>query len=183
MIWEEVSLSMWHDAYSYFTRWLELKGFASEIIGQIITNRRDVLPAIIPELEHFSTFIANGDSQTLPSDPIEVLPHWYQSLRQTHQSEDRWPDELGDQLYHWIQKQTLPREVQQLSQISYTHTVVYLPIFMAFVTAGKASLQSLGENIAYLKFVIKKVSDFDRSQWYTPVHSMMVAYLLKQSIH
>ena len=183
VIWEEVSLSMWHDAYCYFTQWLESKGFASEIIEQIKTNRRDVLPAIIPELEHLSAFIANGDSQALPSVPIEVLPYWYQSLRQTHQSEDRWPDELGDQLYRWIKKQTLPREVQQLSQMSYTNSVVYLPIFMAFVTAGKTNLQSLGENIAYLKFVTKKVSDFDRSQWYTPVHSMMVAYLLKQSIH
>jgi hypothetical protein len=49
---------------------------------------------------------------------------------------------------------------------------------MAYVTAGKVTLDDLPVDQVLLKFVIKMISDFDRNGWYTPVHALLVSYLL-----
>jgi elongation factor P--beta-lysine ligase len=111
--------------------------------------------------------------------PVQfILTEWYQALRRTHEANDHWPTDLGSVLSAWVQKQDLPAQIKRLSQITYSDAVTYLPIFMAYVTAGKAQLDDLRLNTAYLKFAIKMLSDFDRSTWYNCVHAMMVSYLL-----
>ncbi|MGA6403360.1 hypothetical protein [Pseudomonas aeruginosa] len=68
--------------------------------------------------------------------------------------------------------------MKALSLVEFTDAVAYLPIFMAFVTAGKARITDLPATPAYLKFAIRLVSDFDRQGWFVPVHALMVSYLL-----
>ena len=85
---------------------------------------------------------------------------------------------LGSELSRWIEQQQIPLKLKNLSLVSFTDAVAYLPIFMAFVTAGRAQITDLPVTPAYLKFAIRLVSDFDRQGWFIPVHALMVSYLL-----
>lgn len=100
-----------------------------------------------------------------------------QQLRRQHHNTE-WPIQLGVELSAWIEQQKLPDSIKELSQIDYTHAVTYLPIFMAYVSVGLASINDLRKSTTSLKFEIRVLADFDRNVWYTPVHSMMVSYLL-----
>lgn len=62
--------------------------------------------------------------------------------------------------------------------MGYANAVIYLPIFMAFVTAEKARLNDLGVPLPYLKFAVRLLADFDRQNWFNPAHALMVSYLL-----
>ncbi len=183
VIWESIELSTWHKTYTRFSNWLTAQGLPEALVESLKANRTNILHTTISGFEHLGHYISSGDIHSLPPiPPLEyVLPAWYQDLRLIHQSDSDWPEELGNEFRSWVKLQDLPDTVKQLSLVYFSNAVVYLPIFMAFVTAGKASLEDLEEDTAYLKFVIRMISDFDRGNWYTPVHSMMVAYLLKNS--
>jgi hypothetical protein len=77
-----------------------------------------------------------------------------------------------------IRKEELAPEIKNLSLIPETNAVTYLPIFMAHVTSGKASLEELDVPLPLLKFAIRLISDFELTNWYRPTHAMMVAHLL-----
>lgn len=183
VIWESIPLPVWHTTFTRFSDWLDSQGLPEVMIKNLKENRRNILHTTVSGFEHLGDYITTGDLYSLPKIPPvdQILQIWYQGLRQTHQSNSRWPVELADELSAWVRQQNLPALVKNLSQIHFSDSVVYLPIFMAYITAGKVSLEDLKEDVAYLKFVIRMISDFDRSNWYTPVHSMMVAYLLKTS--
>src|SRR5690606_5042658 len=106
------------------------------------------------------------------------LPVWYQELRSQHPTKWSWPTILGKELSSWVDQQDLHHLVKGLSLDEFTDAVTYLPIFMAFITAGKANLSDLPVTPAYLKFAIRQVSDFDRQGWFIPAHALMVSYLL-----
>ena len=72
----------------------------------------------------------------------------------------------------------VPEFLREITPVGFTKAVSYLPIFLAYVTAGKATLNDLPVPMAYLKFAIRLVSDFDRQGWFAPTHALMVSYLL-----
>ena len=179
VIWESTPLPLWSEVYQRFQQWLELKALPDVLRDSIKKNRKAVLPAVVSGFQYVDVYLETKNARCLKRAPIEaVLPAWYQTLRHTHESNSSWPTELGNELSDWIRRQDLPEKIKQLSLIEYTDAVTYLPIFMAFVTAGKAQFRELQVNSAYLKFAIKMVSDFDRGTWYACVHAMMVSYLL-----
>ena len=79
---------------------------------------------------------------------------------------------------HWVAEQPLPLRVKAMSLAEFTDAVTYLPIFMAYVTSGKASVNDLGIPTAYFKFAARWLADFDRHGWFNPVHALTVSYLL-----
>ncbi len=182
VIWECTSLPLWSTVYQRFRDWLTLRvPYAQQ--RSVLENRRAVLPAVVSGFEYVDNYLETGDTSRLRKVPVElVLQDWYQSLRRTHEANNYWPTELGSLLSAWVQEQDLPIQIKNLSQITYSDAVTYLPIFMAYVTAGKAQLDELRVNSAYLKFAIKMISDFDRSTWYACVHAMMVSYLLASNL-
>jgi hypothetical protein len=107
---------------------------------------------------------------------------WYQDLRRLHAANSDWPDVLGEALATWVGARQLPQRVKSMSLAEYTDAVTYLPIFMAYVTAGKASLKDLGIPTAYFKFAARWLADFDRHGWFNPVHAFTVSYLLATHI-
>lgn len=182
VIWECTSLPLWSSTYRRFREWLARQGFPEVLQDRVLQNRRTVLPAVVSGFDHVGDYLETGDLGQLQKVPVEfVLPDWYQSLRRTHEANDNWPVELNDVLSNWIKKQNLPLPVKTLSQIRYSDSVTYLPIFMAHVTAGKTTLDELGRDTAYLKFAVKMISDFDHITWYACVHAMMVSYLLARA--
>ena len=179
VIWECTPLPLWSSVYRRFRDWLTMQGWPDVLQLSILENRRAVLPAVVSGFQYVDNYLETGDASRLQKAPVElVLLEWYQSLRRTHEANNYWPTELCSELSAWVQQQDLPAQIKNLSQIRYSDAVTYLPIFMAYVTAGKSQLDELRVSPAYLKFVIKMISDFDRSTWYSCVHAMMVSYLL-----
>lgn len=179
VIWECIPLPGWATAYAQFREWLMRQGVPEVLLDSVLKNRQAMLPAVVSGFKEVGNYLETADPTRLHKLPIEaILPGWYQQLRRTHEGNNRWPTDLGFPLKEWIRRQPLPKQVTNLSMVEFTDAVTFLPIFMAYVTAGIAHIEELKERRSYVKFAIKMVSDFDRSSWYTPVHGMMVSYLL-----
>lgn len=179
VIWEAVPLPLWVQAYRLFHDSIRLTGLPEALVNNLVSNRATVLRCIFSGFDYLGDYLSTGNRGSLSRLPPEsVLPIWYQDLRRLHESNRNWPTLLGRELSRWVDKQRLPPLVKTLSLVEFTHAVAYLPIFMAFVTAGKARITDLTATPAYLKFAIRLVSDFDRQGWFVPVHALMVSYLL-----
>ena len=182
VIWECIPLPLWAVAYDRYRSWLALQSLPEVLQKSILQNRKAVLPAVVSGFEHVGDYLETGDASRLrklqPAFLEGVLPEWYQSLRRSHAANPNWPTDLGGALEAWVKRQDLPGKVTSLSQWEHSNAVTYLPIFMAYVTAGKVQFDELAVSPAYLKYVVRVVSDFDRHSWYMCVHAMMVSYLL-----
>jgi hypothetical protein len=179
VIWECIPLSMWASVYARFRSWLADMGLPDVLLKNILNNRKTVLPVVVTGFDYVGDYLESADTSKLTRiEPEYVLPLWYQDLRRRHESNRNWPTDLGAELSAWVDKQSLPYSIKGLSVVQFTDAVTYLPIFVAYVTAGKATLDELPVDQVLLKFVIKMISDFDHSGWYTPVHALLVSYLL-----
>ena len=179
VLWECIPLSVWVSKFAEFRKWLGSQGLPETFVAKVLDNRRIVLKTVVPGFDHIGNYLATGDRATLSKPPIAlVLPHHYQELRRNHEADGRWPTELGQELATWVNQQPLPLSIRRLSKTEYSDAVTYLPIFMAYVTAGKTGMATLQHPLPYLKFVVRKISDFDRHGWYLYVHAIVISYLL-----
>lgn len=179
VIWEAIPLPLWVQAYRQFLESMHLTGLPEVLINNLILNRASVLRCVVSGFDHLGDYLSTGNRCSLKKLPVgQILPVWYQGLRHLHESNRSWPTLLGSELSRWIEQQQIPLQLKNLSLVSFTDAVAYLPIFMAFVTAGRAQITDLPVTPAYLKFAIRLVSDFDRQGWFIPVHALMVSYLL-----
>lgn len=179
ILWETIPISLWLESYVLFTTWLVEKGIPRTLIDDVLNYKKSALQKVVSGFDYLNGYIQSQNLSVLKVAPIgHILPNWYQDLRRQHMQDSQWPTELGVLLKSWINQQSLPIEIRGLSKITYTDAVTYLPIFMAYVSVGIAALDDLKMSISTLKFNIKLTTDFDRAVWYTPVHSMMVCYLL-----
>jgi hypothetical protein len=182
VIWECVPLPLWLDIHERFRTWLMRAGLAENYVGLALEQRRAIFGSLAPKFDEFTAYLDSGNPRLLPPAPVEfILPNWYQTLRQTHCENRDWPMQLGEDLAAWVrQHQTLlPGVVTHLSTASFSDAVCYLPIFMAHVTVGKATLDELVQDSAQ-KFALKRLADFDRALWYDPVYALFVSYLLSR---
>lgn len=178
VLWETIPVDLWVKAFVVYRKWLLDQALPESLVDGVMQNRLKLLVNVMAGFTHLSEYVKTQDIKSLSKMPIEfVLQDWYQQLRRQHHNTE-WPIQLGVELSAWIAQQKLPESIKELSQIDYTHAVTYLPIFMAYVSVGLASINDLRKTTTSLKFEIKVLADFDRNVWYTPVHSMMVSYLL-----
>jgi hypothetical protein len=178
VIWECVPLDTWVNAFGRFRAWLTERGLQHALIESLLDNRKKVLKSVVPAFEHLGNYLVTGD-RPRQKPPLElILPNCYQDLRRNNESNDRWPIDLGETLADWVDRQPLPLLIRRLSNIEYSNAVTYLPIFMAHVTAGKVTTAALPGPPDFVKFVIRKISDFDRQGWYLYVHALVVWHLL-----
>ena len=180
--WEEVTLTQWHRTYRDFSEWLKSNDYPPPLIDKLLQERKKILESTVSGFKDLKDFIISGKATKLKLAFVEKnLLDWYQTLRRQHHQNQSWPENLGTQLTKWINKTNLPVSIQNLSRGNFDQAVTYLPIFMAYVTAGKATLAELDTDRTYLTYSTRLVSDFDRYNWFTPVHTMMVVYLMSQS--
>lgn len=179
VMWETITMQTWAKVFSLYTEWLNAEGLPKALISSLIENRRNVLPATISGFEFVERYLQTGMQTTLLKAPIEiVLPNWYQSLRRQNMLVESWPMEFNMELHRWMQNQPHLKSIANLSFIEETHSVTYLPIFMAHVTTGIANITDLPGAMPRVKFMLRVISDFDKVSWYQPVHALMVSYLL-----
>lgn len=179
VIWETIPLPLWVKANQLFHKSMLQTGLPEVLINNLVSNRASVLRSIVSGFDYLGDYLSTGNRYSLTTiSPEQILPFWYQDLRRLHADNRNWPTQLSSELTSWMQKQALPPQVKALSLVDFTDAVTYLPIFMAFVTAGRANITDLPATHAYLKFAIRVVADFDRQGWFMPVHALMVSYLL-----
>ncbi len=179
VIWEFVPLTIWVSVFKQYLVWLKAKSLPESLIDNVVSNRKEVLPAVVSGFEYLDDYLVSGDLSQLKVAPIELfLSDWGHELRNRHPDNSKWPDVIGPVLHRWIQNQSLPECIEALSTMHETNAVTYLPVYMAFVSSGKCVITDLGVELPLLKFAIRMLSDFDRQSWYLPMHSMMVSYLL-----
>lgn len=179
VIWDCIPLNVWVEVNSRMHDWWASNHFSEELLISVLDSRKEVLQGVLSGYECIASHLDNGDASACMSVPIGVvLPMWYQELRRTHESNRHWPTDLGGRLADWVGKQNLPKEVVSLSSMNFTNAVTYLPVFMAYVTAGKATLDDLPYNRDFLVFAIKMISDFDKVSWYASVHAAMLSYIV-----
>ena len=93
---------------------------------------------------------------------------WYQGLLRSHGDTDIWPNAFGNQLKRWYQRldvNLLGFEPEQ----DFRNAVVYLPVFLASVSAGEESIGALFPDIGEAIFHIRQIRDFD-TQWFSSVY-------------
>lgn len=97
-----------------------------------------------------------------------IHSEWYQGLLRNHDANDQWPHDFGKRLKRWAQSQPnalLGFEPEQ----DYRNTVVYLPVYLAAVAAGREKLEVLFPNRAEAAFHICQTRDFD-TYWFKSVY-------------
>ena len=183
IVWESIPLPVWSQAYKTFEGWLVKLGLPESLIKELIDNRKSVLTNIVPGFDYVQHYLSTGNNQVLTSLPPEiVLPMWRDMLCKSFEFA-MWPKHLSSELSGWVEHQDLPLKVKALSLEEQADSVIYLPIFMAYVTSGKACISDLQMNstLTELKFYIRKVSDFDRASWYRPAHALLTSYILNKN--
>ena len=178
VIFETIPLQVWIKTRQIFKSVLSAAGLPEIFVESTIKNRDGVMRLVVSGFDHMTEYLDTGDVNSLRLPPLEiVLPIWYQQFRRDH-ADDQWPEPLKEPLRAWLAESDLPMSVKQLTGRNYTDSVTYLPIFMAYVSVGKASIAQLGDNHTLTKFFIKQHADFDR-RWFLDLHALMVAHLEK----
>lgn len=179
--WEAVTVDSWLRAQDTYHAFLSENGISDCFSKEFVAQRRAALSSSVPCFSHLSSYFGNPVPDNLipiPLDTPNLIPEWYQQLRRRHAEDDRWPELMAHELTAWVNTQSLPSNIQQLADIHFARAVTYLPIFLAYVSAGRVLLTELSENLPELQFAIRVLSDFDRDAWYEPVYAMVLSHLL-----
>ena len=79
----------------------------------------------------------------------------------------------------WLAEQPSFSWINETSLPGYMKPVIVIPVFSAYLSAGKASLSQLPTDDIAIRSGISVLSDFDRHAWYEPVYSAVLANLLQ----
>lgn len=180
VMYETIPLATWISVRKTFKTLLQKTGLPDTFVNQTIDNRDGVMRMVVSGFDHITEYLDTGNTDALRLPPLQsVLPIWYQQLRHDH-VDDEWPDTLKRSLRGWLSKTALPEYIKQLTDRNFTDSITYLPIFMAYVSVGKATLEELGGTPALIKFYIKQHAEFDR-RWFLDMHALIVAHITKNN--
>uniref|UniRef100_UPI004047A832 STY4851/ECs_5259 family protein n=1 Tax=Rheinheimera sp. TaxID=1869214 RepID=UPI004047A832 len=178
VMFETIPLATWISVRKAFKAILKATGLPDSFIESTIKNRDGVMRMVVSGFDHITEYLDTGNTDALRLPPLQsVLPIWYQQLRRDH-VDDEWPETLKAPLRAWLNKTDLPEHIKHLTGRNFTDSVTYLPIFMAYVSVGAATLEQLDGNLTLIKFQIKQHAEFDR-RWFLDLHALMVAYITK----
>ena len=179
VVWEFISIDKWRGARMLFAQTLKKIGIPESYVDATVRERELALKDIVSAFEYLNDYLHTGDTRTILNIPYDVIiAGWYQDLRRFFAGDDNWPVDMSRELKAFINQSNLAISFKDISKIGYTDAVVYLPMFIACVTAGIAEPKNLGVSISSLKFAITKLSDFGREMWFRPVHAAMTAHLI-----
>ena len=187
VIWEEVTVREWHKAVKANREYLAILGVPEMAIEPLISNILKVIENTIPAVKYLSDYILAGQVDKIKPVPISIVfPGWYQDLRRRHSDDNHWPELLGEELYNWLSKQKYTDDYTSVINMSFERGVVFLPVFMAYLSVGKieylsieeVNLIALDSNITDIRFAVRVLSDFDREAWYEPVYAMVLSWLV-----
>ncbi|WP_418358902.1 STY4851/ECs_5259 family protein [Shewanella basaltis] len=181
VLWQVTPPQLYIETYQQVMNWLENKGVDKKYIKMIADPWYQSILEHIPGLsgELVSYLMTNQIDQKLrlPAPIInEAGKNWLQDLLRDNSETDLWPESNGYDLKIWYQNNSLG-QMQIESLHSFQNSVIYLPIFLAAVSSGKAELSDIYDESTTAIFKLKQVRDFDPN-WFS---SMYTFHLLKFS--
>lgn len=179
VIWETVTIQTWIDVISDHKDFLMEQGLPEVFVNTLIDDRVSSVSSMIPCFLHFAGYLKDPRSTNFHQAPYQLIRMFYEDLRRNHADDQRWPEWLDIELGDWIQDQSFPAEIKTLPDVHFSKAVTYMPVFLAAVTAGEADFNSLGAQLAKLRFAVRVLSDFDREGWYEPIYSLVLSNLLQ----
>ncbi|MCL1143230.1 STY4851/ECs_5259 family protein [Shewanella gaetbuli] len=177
VLWQVTPPNMFVETYQQVLDWLEYKGVDKQYIEMIA---KPWYEAILQHIPGFNDELINY-FMTKKVDPKLKLPksimdqaadHWLQDLLRDHSEDELWPDTDGYELKRWYEKNSL-EQIDIDSLHSFQNSVIYLPIFLAAVSSGKARLNDVYDDSANAIFKLKKVRDFDPN-WFATMYAYHV---------
>ncbi|WP_417681888.1 STY4851/ECs_5259 family protein [Pseudidiomarina aquimaris] len=182
VVWEFTPVDTWRAARTLFANAIMKLGVPESYVDITVREREVALKDIVSAFEYLTEYLQTGDAQTVRQFPYEmIILGWYQELRRFFAENDNWPIDLSHELKAFVMKSNLGDGFKQVSNIGYTDAVVYLPMFVACVTAGLTGPKSLCVPTSQLKFAMTNLSDFGREMWFRPVHAATTAYLIAKT--
>lgn len=182
VVWEFIPVDTWRAARMIFADAIMKLGVPESYVGITVRERELALKDIVSAFEYLTDYLQTGEVQAVRQFPYEIIiPGWYQELRRFFAENDNWPIDLSHELKAFVMASNLGDGFKRVSSIGYTDAVVYLPMFVACVTAGLAGPKSLGVPTSQLKFAMANLSDFGREMWFRPVHAATTAYLIAKT--
>lgn len=181
IIWETITLEQWKHSVANFREYLISLGIAEIAVDGILTDKFRSVGNVIPAIKYFSEYLLTSSQEKVHAVPIAAtFPHWYQELRRRHCDDDRWPEFMGEELKTWMIAQADSQQFHNEINMDYERSVVFFPIFMAYLTSGRSIIEDLEYDIAETRFALRVLSDFDREAWYEPVYALVLSNLIKK---
>lgn len=175
LTWEAFPVATLKEAADRYWRWMQEQGMPVEVLNDHLKpdlnqNRQSVVPMSDADV---AKWLENGSLPQEVQLPDQVMHQmissaWYQTLLRNHGDGESWPDDFGKRLKRWCQAHgtdLLGFEPEQ----EFRNAVVYLPVYLAAVTAGLEHLETLFPNEAEAAFHIRQTRDFDLD-WFKSVY-------------
>jgi hypothetical protein len=182
ILWDSIPINSWYHACRYYREFLSDKGLQDSTIRATIDHKSTILASVIPVFKEFASYICDKKLQH-PCDEhivIECLKGWGNHLRTDHIYQ-RYLEYLTNELLTWKHNHCQVKLIEIFSDFpSYIRPTVYLPFFMAELTYGISSLESLAIDEKEARFSIRRLIEFDRS-WYISAHALILNYLINHT--
>lgn len=180
VIWEAVSVEEWIQAIANYRSYLCLMGIPDSLIEYQVIEKMNRVKSVIPVIKHLHGYLISGDPNKIYALPESTLfIGWYRELKRRHSEDDRWPEFLDHELASWLASDEKIQHYINVINMGFEKSVVYFPIFMAYLTAGYVKLGTLNRNLSETKFALRVLSDFDREGWYEPIYALVLSNLIK----
>lgn len=176
ILWHTISPQVYINTHKKVSDWLN-----SRVKNQDVSNTITLqwFEKILTHLPCYDKDLCNYlKSKVAPPQLPDVIMQnhvingedgWIQGLMREHGNNDDWPDDKSYRLKSWYEA-TVNISVKITNEHQYSNSVIYLPIFLAAVAAGKANLGDIFNNSSKSSFDINKIRDFDQN-WFSSVYS------------
>jgi hypothetical protein len=174
VLWQVTPPKLFIETYQQVLDWLQQKGVDKQFVKMIAEpwyqSILQHIPGLSDELINYLMTNKVDPKLKLPAPIMKMAAqNWLQDLLRDHSENDVWPDSEGYELKEWYQKNSIDNiEIESLH--SFQNSVIYLPIFLAAVSSGKAVLSDVYDESTNAIFKLKKVRDFDPN-WFASMYT------------
>jgi hypothetical protein len=185
-VWEAFSPLILKTVSARYWDWMVDQGMPTDIVNTHLK------PDFNLKLQSCMTIMGDDalrwiEDGSLPQEiqlPDALMHHmiftgWYQGLLRNHSGDDSWPHDFGKRLKRWAKTQTIELLGFEPEQ-GFRNAVVYLPVYLAAVAAGKERLETLFPESAEAAFHIRQIRDFD-IDWFKSVYQYALLKFLSSS--
>ncbi|MGI2155595.1 STY4851/ECs_5259 family protein [Shewanella baltica] len=174
VLWQVTPPELFIQTYKQVLDWLEQKGVDKQYVKMIAEPWYESILYHIPGFsEELVSYLITNKIDPKLKLPLPIMniagQDWLQDLLREHSENDVWPDSEGYELSKWYQNNSLG-QIDINSLHNFQNSVIYLPVFLAAVSTGKANLSDIYDSSSNAIFKLKKVRDFDPN-WFASMYT------------
>ncbi len=184
IVWEWIPIQSWQKSIEEHRKYRDVIVSALRNLNLPMPPQETrVLPrSLFGQNEELCLHVEKGFSvQNINLNLLQLLiDNHYNQIRILHQ-EEYWPTSLNNNLESWLFKQSNELSIwaRKFSKMQYDRSVLWLPIFIAFVRVGKAKVEDilLNTNKHQLIDNFYQIYGFDDS-WFNYICAITTSYLI-----